>query len=196
MGPITLVEHAWRQLHNDLLTHTQLHFTYYRYVDDRVTYMENSRPRLWLHVFTPLDTTPFHTFSGRRSCDRTDCSLCPNRTLTQRLPALCAEKAGADSQRGAGRRPTVSFTLCSKSFLRIISRAGGERMTSQRWPTKLVVSWEAVRRLPRACFFELFSKLFTLLFTKGLTRFVETLNHFFSVLQVKVYCRASAWVSR
>ena len=32
---ITLIEHSWHQLHNNLLQHTALHFTYYRYVDNR-----------------------------------------------------------------------------------------------------------------------------------------------------------------
>ena len=32
---ITLIEHSWRQLHSNLLQHTALHFTYYRYVDNR-----------------------------------------------------------------------------------------------------------------------------------------------------------------
>ena len=32
---ITLIEHSWHQLHNNLLQHTALHFSYYRYVDNR-----------------------------------------------------------------------------------------------------------------------------------------------------------------
>ena len=32
---ITLIEHSWHQIHNNLLQHTDLHFTYYRYVDNR-----------------------------------------------------------------------------------------------------------------------------------------------------------------
>ena len=32
---ITLIEHSWQQLHNNLLQHTALHFAYYRYVDNR-----------------------------------------------------------------------------------------------------------------------------------------------------------------
>ena len=32
---ITLIEHSWHQLHNNLLQHAALHFTYYRYVDNR-----------------------------------------------------------------------------------------------------------------------------------------------------------------
>ena len=32
---ITLIEHSWHQLHINLLQHTALHFTYYRYVDNR-----------------------------------------------------------------------------------------------------------------------------------------------------------------
>ena len=31
---ITLIEHSWHQLHNNLLQHTALHFAYYRYVDN------------------------------------------------------------------------------------------------------------------------------------------------------------------
>ena len=30
-----LIEHAWQQLHNNLLHHTDIHFNYYRYVDNR-----------------------------------------------------------------------------------------------------------------------------------------------------------------
>lgn len=32
---ITLIEHSWQQLHTNLLHHTDLHFNYYRYVDNR-----------------------------------------------------------------------------------------------------------------------------------------------------------------
>ena len=32
---ITLIERSWHQIHNNLLQHTDLHFTYYRYVDNR-----------------------------------------------------------------------------------------------------------------------------------------------------------------
>ena len=32
---VTLIEHSWQQLHNNLLQHTALHFAYYRYVDNR-----------------------------------------------------------------------------------------------------------------------------------------------------------------
>ena len=32
---VALIEHSWRQLHNNLLHHTVLHFSYYRYVDNR-----------------------------------------------------------------------------------------------------------------------------------------------------------------
>ena len=34
---ITLIEHSWHQLHNNLLHHSALHFSYYRYVDNRFT---------------------------------------------------------------------------------------------------------------------------------------------------------------
>ena len=32
---ITLIEHSWHQIHNNLLQRTDLHFAYYRYVDNR-----------------------------------------------------------------------------------------------------------------------------------------------------------------
>ena len=33
---ITLIEHSWHQIRNNLLQHTNLHFAYYRYVDNRL----------------------------------------------------------------------------------------------------------------------------------------------------------------
>ena len=32
---ITLIEHSWHQLHHSLTDHTEIHFVYYRYVDNR-----------------------------------------------------------------------------------------------------------------------------------------------------------------
>ena len=34
---ITLIEHSWHQLHHSLTDHTESHFVYYRYVDNRFT---------------------------------------------------------------------------------------------------------------------------------------------------------------
>ena len=40
------------------------------------------------------------------------------------------------------RAPGIATNL---QFLNAEKEAGGQRMTSRRWPTKLVMSWEAVR---------------------------------------------------
>ena len=41
--------------------------------------------------------------------------------------------------------PLYQRVQCHCSSLQPLNEAGGQRMTSRRWPTKLVMSWDAVR---------------------------------------------------
>ena len=56
---ITLIEHSWHQIHNNLLQHTDLHFAYYRYVDNRfIVHNEH-----FLH-HPAIQTLVHHNFFG------------------------------------------------------------------------------------------------------------------------------------
>ena len=132
---ITLIEHSWHQIHNNLLQHTSLHFTYYRYVDNRfIVHNEH-----FLH-HPAIQALIHHNFFGD-PVELEPEALCPKRTQPPRLPPFF-EKSAEDGDLCVS---TPGQRVSYRQFSAPVPQAGGQRMTSRRWPTKLVMSWDAVR---------------------------------------------------
>ena len=83
---ITLIEHAWHQLHNNLLNHTHLHFNYYRYVDNRFTthaehFLQHPAIQTLIHPDFFGDPVELEPVDGYRNIDLT------SRTVTYIQPS-------------------------------------------------------------------------------------------------------------
>ena len=60
---ITLIEHSWQQLYNNLLHHTNFHFNYYHYVDNRsIVHKKHflSHPAIQTLIATTFSATPWN----------------------------------------------------------------------------------------------------------------------------------------